>query len=124
MSGIANGSSSDEEESEPDQEEEEEGSNELEDWVQHINRTTGVAEVCLKSARLEDWVLGQRRGKLRWAGHVARRWDGRWSNKILFRSDLGGNRRVGQGDSIRAFLSASTRFMGAQCITLAQNRQE
>ena len=30
-----------------------------------------------------DWVTEQRRRKWKWAGHVARRTDGRWSTRVL-----------------------------------------
>ena len=54
-----------------------------EDWVAWVKRTTHVAEECFKQAGLEDWVTAVRRKHWRWAGHLARREDGRWSSKLL-----------------------------------------
>ena len=127
-SGEGQDDQDDEEEPEPE-EEENEGSPDLENWVDYFKRATGVAEDCLKNARLEDWVSGQRRRKWRWAGHTARRFDGRWSHKVLHMRDMGGTRKVGHPatrwrDSIGNFVSANTRFTSSQWITLAQSRDE
>jgi len=116
-------------EMEPQEEDMDQGPSEIEDWVSYIKRATGVAEDCLKNARLEDWVQGQRRRKWRWAGHVARRWDERWSHKVLSFSAAGGNRRVGHPvtrwrDSIGSFVSANTTYTSAQWLTLAQDRDK
>jgi hypothetical protein len=54
-----------------------------ETYVEWIKRATGISEMHLKSAGVEDWVSGQRRRKYRLAGHIARRTDGRWSSKLL-----------------------------------------
>ena len=99
----------------------------LENWVDYIRRATGIAEDCLKNTRLEDWVSGQRRRKWRWAGHTARRHDGRWSNKILFCSNLHGIRGVGRpktrwSDNIEQFIDAHTFLDGKDWILLAQDR--
>eukprot|EP00973_Karenia_brevis_P036586 5043515-Karenia_brevis.AAC.1 len=53
---------------------------ELEDYVTWIRRATHIAENATAKAGIEDWVVLQRRWKWRWAGHVARRPDNRWSN--------------------------------------------
>ena len=37
----------------------------------------------LEDAKLADWVKGQRRRKWRWAEHVARKEDRRWSTSIV-----------------------------------------
>ena len=55
----------------------------LEDWVDWIIRTTHLAEASCVKAKVQDWVQQQRRKYWRWAGHVARRSDGRWSTLLL-----------------------------------------
>ena len=51
----------------------------LEPWVDWIKRVTSeVEEVAFAVGGLE-----QRRWKWTWAGHVARRLDGRWTNSLL-----------------------------------------
>jgi hypothetical protein len=54
----------------------------LEDYTEWIKRTTREAEASYQKFVGEDWVVEQRRRKWQWAGHVARRCDGRW-NRIL-----------------------------------------
>ena len=109
------GSQTDEEGEEPEPKEEEdevtaEGPLDLENWIDYIRRSTGIAEDCLKHAKLEDWVAGQRRRKWRWAGHTARRHDGRWSNKILFCNTFPGRRHVGHPKS--RWRDAIEKFVG------------
>ena len=54
-----------------------------ETWVEWIRRTTHCAEDCLRKARIPDWFEEQRRRQFRFAGHTARRTDGRWSRLML-----------------------------------------
>ena len=42
---------------------------------------------------MKDWVVEQRRQKWTWAGHVARRLDGRWTNKLLHWIPAGARKR-------------------------------
>ena len=67
-----------------------------ESWVDWIRRQTAFAETQLDNANLEDWIEGQRRRKWRWAGHVARRGDSRWSTSIIGWIPHQGCRRVGR----------------------------
>eukprot|EP00973_Karenia_brevis_P022087 3037431-Karenia_brevis.AAC.1 len=46
-------------------------------------RATGIAEHMARKAKVSDWIRRQRESKWSWAGHVARRQDGRWSHTIL-----------------------------------------
>ena len=46
--------------------------------------------------RVADWVEEQRRRKWRWAGHVARRDDGRWSKMMLDWVPVRGQRGAGR----------------------------
>jgi len=99
---------------------------ELEDWVDYIRRTTGLADEALAKTKLEDWIAGQRRRKWRWAGHVARRTDNRWSNRILHCIELDGRRNAGHPktrwrDAIESFASSRTTCSGRDWYTLAQN---
>ena len=52
-------------------------------WIDWIRRTTHVAEEHFTRAGLEDWVAAVKRKHWKWAGHLARRTDGRWSSKLL-----------------------------------------
>ena len=99
---------------------------ELEDWVDFIRRATGVAEEALAKVKLEDWIAGQRRRKWRWAGHVARRNDNRWSNKMLHCIELEGRRPQGHPktrwrDAIESFVGSQTTCSRRDWTTLAQN---
>ena len=38
----------------------------------------------MEKAKVPDWVQEQRRRKWRWAGHVVRRRDMRWSTRMVF----------------------------------------
>ena len=73
----------------------EDGKNDLESWVEWIRRSTSIAEGMLKNIKIEDWIAGRRRRKFRWAGHVARRSDERWSYKVLYWKPVDGRRVVG-----------------------------
>ena len=42
-----------------------------------------MAEGAAKKTRVTDWVPEQARRKFLWAGHVARREDGRWDERLL-----------------------------------------
>ena len=56
---------------------------ELENWVQWIRRVTHEAPESMKKVDKNDWVNEQRRRVWRWAGHVARRTDGRLTSKVV-----------------------------------------
>lgn len=60
---------------------EEEMSHEI--WVDRLKRTTGLVEDQLRKNSLDDWCTAVQRKKWRWAGHMARRDDGRWSTRLL-----------------------------------------
>ena len=98
--GKEEGIESDEDEHpEPQDDEEGEQDDKKEDetWVEWIQRATHIAENHLKKkARIDDWVTKSRTLKWTWAGHVARRTDGRWSTAVLSWEPHGGRRRVGR----------------------------
>ena len=70
-------------------------SGEEEDWVDYIRRSTRTAERCMEDNGVENWVAAQRRRKWRWAGHVARLADRRWTQLALSWTP-DGSRRVGR----------------------------
>ena len=84
---------------------------EAETFVEWIQRATGVVREHMEKAHVEDWIQSQRQQKWRWAGHIARRSDERWSAKILDWELEAGRRGVGHPrmrweDSINEFLQA------------------
>ena len=50
----------------------------------------------VKKGAVADWVVEQRRRKWEWAGHVARRRDGRWTSRMLHWLPHGGERSRGR----------------------------
>ena len=56
---------------------------EVESWVAWVRRVIAEAELVMSRLEIPDWVTEQRRRKWSWAGHIARRTDGRWTRKIL-----------------------------------------
>ena len=109
-SSLTSKSSSDEE---PEPEDvEDEGSIELETWLDWFRRTTRTAEGFLRKCGLDDWVITQRRGKWRWAGHLARRTDFRWNTRLLDFVPAEGCRQRGHpckrwSSDLEAFFSAN-----------------
>ncbi|CAE8606069.1 unnamed protein product [Polarella glacialis] len=69
---------------------------EEEDWVTWITRVTHFAENQLRKIGVKDWVAAQREKKWQWAGHVARRTDGRWSTMLAAWTPEGEVRRQGR----------------------------
>ena len=101
----------------------------LEDWVAWVQRSTHIAEVSRQQHRVAEWVEEITRRKFRWAGHVARRQDGRWTREVLDWS-LQGYRAQGRPsmrwtDSLNKFFYGGTTSsaVGAQTwVTQAPNR--
>ena len=81
---------------EDDQAAEEHFDDDIETWVEWIHRATHIAEDSLSRAGIDDWVVAQKRCKFKWAGHTARRTDGRWATKILDWTPSVGSRSVGR----------------------------
>ena len=67
-----------------------------ESWQEWLQRTAGSLDAEVKKGAVADWVEEQRRKKWRWAGHVARRRDGRWASRMLHWIPHGGERRRGR----------------------------
>ena len=102
----------------------------LEDWVQWIQRSTHEAERIRQFYNIPDWNEEVDRRKFRWAGHVARRKDNRWT-KIILEWALNGMRTRGRPcmrwcDSLnKFFFGASNMHVGnAPWMILAQNREK
>jgi len=68
---------------------------EIEDWVEWIKRTTGLAQKELAKLRVEEWPAQRKRAYWRWAGHITRMTDRRWTVRILSWKPVG-SRRVGR----------------------------
>ena len=71
------------------------GMEEVEDFATWTRRATEMAESELSKAHLEDWVNQQRRQAWKWAGHVTRMTDNRWTVRALCWSPPG-TRAVGR----------------------------
>ena len=69
---------------EEDEEEEMDEGETLESWVQWKQRTTREALQIIDKIGIPDWADEQRRRLWRWAGHVARRTDGRWTKQVAY----------------------------------------
>ena len=60
-------------------------STELEPWLEYLQRSTRNVEGYMKEYSIREWVETLYRYKLRLAGHIGRRTDGRWSKRALYR---------------------------------------
>ena len=72
-----------------------EGGEVLESWVAWVRRATAKAEYIKVQYNVPDWIDEVALRRFRWAGHVMRRSDGRWSQTFMEWSLVGG-RRVGR----------------------------
>eukprot|EP00973_Karenia_brevis_P083001 11508050-Karenia_brevis.AAC.1 len=77
-----------------------------------------MVEECQQKLGLDDWVTAARRRKWRWAGHVARRSDGRWSTSLVSWVPENGHRRRGHprkrwSDDLKAFFIWAHADMGS-----------
>ena len=102
----------------------------LEDWVQWIRRATKIAWNFREKFGIPDWVDEIALRKFRWAGHVARREDGKWT-KALLEWTVEGCRSHGRpvtrwSDSLNKFFSklAGRRVGNAYWMHVAKDRDE
>ena len=102
----------------------------LEDWLTWFRRATHTAETARKEHNIPDWVDEVAVRKFRWAGHVARRDDGRWT-KVVMEWSLVGWRAQGRPvsrwvDSINKYFSGvvGTPVGAASWIAVAQDRDK
>ena len=72
---------------------------EEETWVEWITRATHISTTAMRRANVADWVDEQRKRKWRWAGHVARRDDGRWTVRVMNWEPVSGKRSVGRPET-------------------------
>ena len=108
---------------------EEESTVMLEPWVDFIIRATEEAKLRMEDAKVEDWVVTQRRRKWRWAGHAARRKDNRWTHRILDWRPEGGKRPrqrplVRWADAIDKFMRKTLDLPQGDWILVAQDQEE
>ncbi len=94
-----------------------------ESWVEWLMRTARDVGHQVVKGNVEDWVTEQRRRKWRWAGHVSRRTDGRWSTRMLYWLPHSGARERGRPatrweDDLKEFAA----IKGAKWYTLAKDR--
>ena len=61
----------------------------LEAWVDWVIRASREAECAMQKFGVPDWCEEIHRRRYRWAGHVARRQDGRWTREVLTWSVVG-----------------------------------
>jgi len=99
-----------------------------ESWLDWIIRTTGFVEEQMHKAGLDDWVTAVHKKKWRWAGHIARRTDGRWATKLLTWVPEDGCRHVGRpckkwSTDLDAFFFKSVGYETGSWIHVAQDRQ-
>ena len=95
-----------------------------EGWIDWLKRTAKIIDDEIDRGRLVDWVQEQRRRKWRWAVHVARRDDGRWTRWMLGWVPVGGVRAPGRPvtrweDSLNRFMQGRDKSW----LALAQDRE-
>jgi hypothetical protein len=100
----------------------------IENWVDWIQRATGIAENLANKCRVSDWVRIQRIRKWRWAGHLMRREDGRWSKKVLDWIPTGirkrGHPKKRWEDAVNDFMKTQVDCKAGDWKLLAYNREE
>ena len=104
------------------------GEKNLEDWVSWIMRSTRTAVKVSREHGVRNWVEEISRRKFQWAGHVARRTDGRWT-KVMLDWSLTGCRAQARPltrwcDSLSKFFTgtAGRPVGGSSWIAAAQDR--
>ena len=85
------------------------GAKSVESWIDWVQRATREVENTMLEFKVPEWVEETWRRKFRWAGHVARRFDGRWTKEILRYIPIGkraqGRPRIRWSDSLDAFFT-------------------
>ena len=66
---------------------------ESESWVEWVRRVTHEAQDKMDLFAIPCWVEDVRRRKFRWAGHIVRRTDGRWTCGVLSWMPQGSRKR-------------------------------
>eukprot|EP00973_Karenia_brevis_P050564 7019286-Karenia_brevis.AAC.1 len=54
-----------------------------ESWVDWLQRSAEECKKAMDAYNVVNWAEEAYKRKFRWAGHVARRADGRWTRKVL-----------------------------------------
>jgi hypothetical protein len=94
-----------------------------ETYIEWLQRTSHLIAGAIETGKVKDWVDEQKRRKWRWAGHVARRKDGRWTTSLLYWIPHMGKRA--QGRPLTRWddaLSKFTRQTGQKWKNAAQDR--
>ena len=91
-------------------------------------RTTREGELLMKTYGVPDWVEEVHRRKFRWAGHVSRRHDNRWTRDVLTLSVAGfrtrGRPMTRWSDSIIQFFGDKSHIGNEFWMTLAEDREQ
>ena len=110
---ILNNSSGSSQEGDEQVEQVDEHEDGMENWIDWIKRVTGESEHYFGKAGGQDWVSLQRQRKWQWAGHLARRTDGRWSRLLLDWMPIGrrspGRPQVRWGHELEKFFADESR---------------
>ena len=94
----------------------------LEDWLPWFRHATHVAEEARVNHNVPDWVDEVSRRKFRWAGHVARRTDERWTRVFLLQWYVAGCRCQGRPQA--RWCDSINRFFGGGSDSWIQKAQD
>ena len=90
------------------------------DYVEWIKRATRKAEQAMAVNGVPDWVEECHARKYRWAGHVCRRDDGRWSRQVLNWCPTGsrsnGRPLMRWSDSLNKFFDRMSETLGCPVV--------
>ena len=65
-------------------------------WVDFLKRSARTVDLISEAYKMDEWVKHYRRTKWRFAGHLIRKMDNRWSKAVLnFKPGPDHRRRVG-----------------------------
>ena len=100
-----------------------------ETWVEWVRRATHYADAASQDHNVECWVVAQRRRKYKWAGHVARMSDDRWTFRALCWRPISGTRAVGRphkrwADDLDLYFATTLSTSPEDWIALAQSRDD
>ena len=97
----------------------EDGAEVLESYVEWIQRATRKVEDLMLLYDVPDWVEESCRRKYRWAGHVCRRTDGRWTTQVLKMQPIGFRR---SGRPITRWSYTLNKFFGEVSESVGEQR--
>ena len=94
------------------------GKERLEDWVHFVQHAAHRVDSIAEAGGMEDWVISARRRKWQFAGVVARKTDGRWSQRLIEWLPFQGHGRC-QGRPKTGWVDSLEKFAGGDWMTLA-----